>query len=117
MKFFSYIEQQIKKYTTNNNTKPTAIDIHCYLSYGTPSLVYCKGRVLWSKFIQLNPSDGYWRNLVNMYHRFESDEIPNAHLLLTIGADSFEIVTDSEGFFDLPISVYFTGVRGIFFPR
>lgn len=100
MKFFSYIEQQIKKYTTNKK-RPTVVDIHCYLSYGTPQAVTFKGRLLWSKFIRLNPSDGYWRNLVNMYHRFESDEIADAHLLISIGNENFEVRTDTEGFFEL----------------
>jgi len=71
-----------------------------YRSYGTPDRLYVKGRVLVDKGIK--PSEKQhtvWENLLNMYRRFESDEIPNARLQLCLQQELHEITTDLEGYF------------------
>ena len=50
-----------------------------YRSYGTFNRIYVKGRVLEDKGInKATDEDGILVNLVNMYKRFESDEVPGA---------------------------------------
>jgi phosphatidate phosphatase APP1 len=74
-----------------------------YRSYGTPSRLYVKGRLLTDKGIgEPDPSDSRWHNLLNMYRRFESNEIAGAQLLVR-PADNSEhlLVTDDEGYFSL----------------
>ncbi len=73
-----------------------------YRSYGTPNRLYVKGRVLADKSISPSEEDNtLWENLLNMYRRFESDEIPNARVQLTLQNKTHEITTDAEGYFVL----------------
>ncbi|KAA9339795.1 DUF2183 domain-containing protein [Hymenobacter busanensis] len=74
-----------------------------YRSYGTPERLYVKGRVLTDKGItEPDPADSRWHNLLNMYRRFDSQEIPGAQLLIRPGDGSeHAVVTDEEGYFTL----------------
>ncbi|AKD04426.1 phosphatase domain-containing protein [Pontibacter korlensis] len=76
------------------------LQIVTYRSYGTPDRLYVKGRVLVDKGIrQSEETDTTWENLLNMYRRFESDEIPNARVQLCLQEQLYEITTDVEGYF------------------
>ncbi|MHA6247931.1 App1 family protein [Pontibacter sp. CAU 1760] len=80
------------------------LQIVTYRSYGTPERLYVKGRVLVDKGIKrAEGQDTLWENLLNMYRRFESDEIPNARLQLTLQGEPHEITSDAEGYFVLNI--------------
>ncbi|NDK54292.1 App1 family protein [Pontibacter fetidus] len=73
-----------------------------YRSYGTPNRLYVKGRVLLDKGIKHSEADDtLWENLMNMYRRFESDEVPNARVQLCLNNQYHEITTDAEGYFVL----------------
>ena len=74
-----------------------------YRSYGTLSRLYVKGRLLTDKGItEPAASDSRWQNLLNMYRRFDSNEISGAQLSIR-PADGTEhaVVTDEEGYFTL----------------
>ena len=59
------------------------LQILTYRSYGTPSRLYVKGRVVEDKkIVKGSENDSILNNLLNMYRRFESDEIPGAKLLV-----------------------------------
>jgi len=77
-----------------------------YRSYGTPTRLYVKGRLLTDKGItEPDPADSRWHNLLNMYRRFDSNEIAGAQLIVR-AADGTEhtVVTDEEGYFTLNIA-------------
>jgi phosphatidate phosphatase APP1 len=46
-----------------------------------------------------NEDDSIWRNLKNMYKRFESDEIPGARVRVSLNDASKEVTCDGEGYF------------------
>lgn len=76
-----------------------------YRSYGTPERLYVKGRVLKDKGItQSEEQDTLWENLLNMYRRFETDEVPNARVQLCFNNQFHEITTDVEGYFVLNLA-------------
>lgn len=78
------------------------IQILPYRGYGNRDLLYLKGRVLEDKGIQSAvESDTVWDNLVNMYKRFNSKEIPYAHVLARYQDVQQEVVADEEGFFEV----------------
>lgn len=80
------------------------LHIVTYRSYGTPNRLYVKGRVMVNKNItRSEENDTLWENILNMYRRFESDEIPNARVQLTQEGQQHEITTDGEGYFVLNI--------------
>ncbi|RYY94818.1 MAG: DUF2183 domain-containing protein [Chitinophagaceae bacterium] len=71
-----------------------------YRTYGTPRKVYVKGRVLEDKRIaSASDKDTVLNNLLNMYKRFESDEVAGATLRLRLGSETHEVTTDREGYF------------------
>lgn len=73
-----------------------------YLGFGSPSFIWLKGRVLEDTGITASKdTDRIWNNLLNMYRRFESDEIPHARVLASFRQFKQEVVADEEGFFDV----------------
>lgn len=77
-----------------------------YRSYGTPKRVWLMGRVLQNEGIRSRPKDAsLWKNLLNMYRRFESDEVPNARVAVTFAEQRVEVVTNREGYFQAEIKL------------
>lgn len=71
-----------------------------YRTYGTPRKIYIRGRVIADKnIIKAGHDDTLWVNLLNMYKRFETDEIPGAVVEINVGDEKHEVVTDKEGYF------------------
>ena len=78
------------------------LQIVAYRSYGTTSALYIKGRVLQDKKIAApTDKDTVLSNLLNMYKRFESDEVPGAVVQAIVGEETFDVTTDAEGYFVL----------------
>lgn len=78
--------------------------IQPYRGYGIPQKIYLKGRVLENKGVAAaREGDGLWDNLLNMYRRFESDEVPHARVLARFAGAVQETTADEEGFFDVII--------------
>ncbi|WP_036678821.1 App1 family protein [Daejeonella oryzae] len=83
----------------------SAIQIVPYRSYGTVNRLYVKGRVLENKNISSSTDkDSILDNLRNMYHRFQSDEIPGAELLVKFQDQEHTVITDDEGYFTLNLA-------------
>ncbi|GGK80243.1 App1 family protein [Rufibacter glacialis] len=71
-----------------------------YRSYGTVNRLYLKGRVLANKGITgAADNDNLLKNLVNMYRRFESDEVRDAQLRVSFQGQEHTVITDKEGYF------------------
>ena len=76
------------------------IQVIPYRTYGTASRLYVKGRVLEDKRIaSAGDKDTILNNIINMYRRFESDEVPGARILLHLPGEVHEAITDKEGYF------------------
>ena len=75
-----------------------------YRGYGTPEKIYIKGRVLEKDGIEpLGDDAPIWKNAVNMYRRFESDEIELARLRAALKDCEKEITANNEGFFEVEL--------------
>jgi phosphatidate phosphatase APP1 len=74
-----------------------------YRSYGTLTRLYVTGRLLTDKGIgEPTANDSRLQNLLNMYRRFESNEISGAQVLICPSDGSeHPIMTDEEGYFTL----------------
>lgn len=80
------------------------VQIVPYRTYGTATRLYVKGRVLEDKKIAASSDkDTILNNLLNMYKRFESDEVPNAKLKIIVAGEQHEVTTDKEGYFVLNV--------------
>lgn len=77
-----------------------------YKGFGTPRQVHVKGRVLEKEGIRLlNEDASIIKNIVNMYRRFDSDEVPHAILKVCIGDCQTTVEANSEGFFEVDLSL------------
>ena len=73
-----------------------------YRGFGIGERIFLKGRVMENKGITAaGDNDSIWENLVNMYRRFESDEIPNARVLARFQGVEQEVQADIEGYFEV----------------
>jgi phosphatidate phosphatase APP1 len=80
------------------------IQIITYRSYGTADRLYIKGRVLKDKgIVKATDKDTILRNLISMYKRFTTAEIPNARLKVNFQNRQHFAITDEEGYFTLEL--------------
>jgi phosphatidate phosphatase APP1 len=80
--------------------------IHPYLGFGTREKIILNGRVLEDTgIIHSENEDTILENLINMYRRFETDEVPNARLLAEFQGLQQETVADEEGYFRLEFNL------------
>ncbi len=76
------------------------IQVVPYRSYGTANTVYVRGRVLEDKNITAaQEGDNFFTNMLNMYKRLETDEVPAAVVELNLLAEKRQAITDKEGYF------------------
>src|SRR5688572_3371821 len=76
------------------------IHIVPYRTYGTSRKIYVRGRVIEDKNIAVaNEGDSLYTNLLNMYKRFESDEVAGAKVKIILKDEEHEVVTNKEGHF------------------
>lgn len=76
------------------------IQILPYRTYGTHNRLYLKGRVLEDERIgSARDQDSILNNLLNMYKRFESDEVRDAKIKAVFGNEEQHTITDNEGYF------------------
>ncbi len=76
-----------------------------FRSYGTAKTFYVKGRLLKDKKIRKpTDKDTVFNNLLSMYKRFESDEVPHALLNVHFQGTVYPVTTDNEGYFMVEIS-------------
>jgi phosphatidate phosphatase APP1 len=81
---------------------PGPIKISTYKGYGTPERMYLCGRVLEDKQIpEAEENDNLWENLLSMYKRMNSDEVPHARLAVRFQGEEQEVVADEEGMFEV----------------
>jgi phosphatidate phosphatase APP1 len=75
-----------------------------YRGYGTTEKLYLRGRVLEDRGITAaEDDDSTWENLLNMYRRFKSNEIPYAKVRARFQGVEQVVTADVEGFFDVGI--------------
>jgi phosphatidate phosphatase APP1 len=99
------IEENVDQIATALRTRlqsDAPLQVITYRSYGTVNRLYVKGRILKDKGIRKSSDkDTIWHNLVAMYKRFESDEVPGARLKLEFQGKPYFVTTDAEGYFTI----------------
>ena len=73
--------------------------VQAYRGFGTAEELWVKGRVLEDEGVRApTDRDTLWQNVVAMYRRFESDEVPGARVEISLGEARVEVVADEEGY-------------------
>ena len=94
------VRLRLRKITGFNNP----LMIIPYLGYGTADKLLLAGRVLEDEgFTPSSSADSTLRNLINMYKRFETDEVPGARIHARFQEIESEATTDNEGYFSFEI--------------
>jgi phosphatidate phosphatase APP1 len=76
--------------------------IHPYFGFGRGRELLLRGRVLVDKRIsRATAAEPVWRNVLNSYRRFQSDEVANAPVLAHCRDAVVETLTDDEGYFQV----------------
>lgn len=80
------------------------IQIIPYRGFGNADELYLKGRVLEDKGIRLpEDDDSFLENILAMYKRFQSDEVPGVRIKASFQGNEQIVTTDSEGYFEIRI--------------
>ena len=75
--------------------------IQTYRGYGGEYDVRVMGRVLEDKPVpEPNRDDPWWRNLHAMYHRWQTDEVPDCRVAAELLGERQTALTDEEGYFE-----------------
>ena len=82
------------------------IKIVVYRGHGTAEKLYLRGRVLEDKgILPASDNDTMWDNLLSVYRRFDSDELPGVSLQIQLADHTVETITDEEGYFFLDLNI------------
>jgi phosphatidate phosphatase APP1 len=77
-----------------------------YIGHGTQKTIYVQGRAVEDyNVVSAHDNDTIWQNILNMYHRFNSHEIPRALVKIRFGDEEQEVKADEEGFFKTSIEL------------
>ena len=88
--------RRLRRYTAGDGT---AIIVP-YMSYGTAGCLLLRGRVLKDEsFVAPDQAHSGLRNLVELYKRLGSDEVPGARLRARYQGSEQDIVADDSGYF------------------
>ena len=72
-----------------------------YLSFGTPTQLFVRGRVIEDKGLSLaTPDASRWRNFLDTYKRFVSDKVPHARIKVAYPGGESELEADAQGYFN-----------------
>jgi phosphatidate phosphatase APP1 len=83
-----------------------ALRVAAYRTFGTPRRVRVAGRVLRDEGLAPSVADASaWRNLVDAYRRFETDEVPGARVAIAFRGVRVEASADREGYFEHEIDL------------
>ena len=107
-------EFELRKARLREDPTPRAEDIVIvpYRSFGDPSSLHVRGRVLRDRNISpAGEHETVWRNMVNVYKRLASDEIPGARLVAAFRGAEIEATADEEGYFHFEFPVALGGAH------
>ncbi|MDB5239507.1 MAG: hypothetical protein JWP57_132, partial [Spirosoma sp.] len=76
-----------------------------YRGFGSPTAVWLKGRILRERELSTpSDNDAFWQNILATYQRFESDEVPGITVRVEAFGQSYTVVTDEDGFFEVTVN-------------
>ena len=106
--FFERVEGAADEFSLKRRQKrnfDNPLKIIPFFGYGTSEKIRIKGRVIEDEgAIVSRAEDSVWRNIANMYRRFETDEIPFARVKAVFQNSEIESVADDEGYFTAEFS-------------
>lgn len=94
--------KKIKRYSANAyGERKEPLTILTYGGYANEKGVNATARVLEDEGIITSNEDNLFRNILNSYRRFETDEIPNAKVQVTIDDKTYDYISNKEGYIEV----------------
>ncbi|MDZ5458563.1 App1 family protein [Azohydromonas lata] len=91
-----------RRHHVQQRRPPGPLEIVPYLGYGTAQRLMLSGRVLRLVAHRApQAADPAWRNLVAVYRRMASGEVPGARVRAVLGEQALEAEADGEGHFEM----------------
>jgi len=98
-----YIDR-LKPYLRSQRGVGRPIVVVPYVGYGNERTLRLRGRVLEKRLASPSrPGDSRWRNLVNMWLRVRTAEVPGVPVVAEFRGVRCETVTDLEGYFEVDL--------------
>lgn len=96
----------LKRNILHRNGRNTAVHIFPYVGFGNHSKLHLRGRVVQNHRVrEASADDSNWRNLKNIYYRFESDEIPYAQVTAHYNDQTVTLDADDEAYFEMQLAL------------
>lgn len=76
-----------------------------YRSYGTATHLYIKGRVLDNKPLEITKDQSFFNTIADAWQQFDTYEMPDIEVTVTIGDINLTVKTDSDGYFLFDITL------------
>lgn len=81
-------------------------NIEVYNCYGNAYQLFIQGRMLYKKkFTIVKKDDKWFHNLYRRVRQIKSNDIPKTKIIATIKEQTFETLSDSEGYFEFSITL------------
>ena len=97
----AFLDRRFDRRAAGRPVRKTIV-ISPYRGFGHASELLVRGRVLVDKRIsRASAAEPLWRNLLNTYRRFSSEEIAGARVVASFRDSVVESVSDDEGFFNI----------------
>ncbi|HKJ06154.1 MAG TPA: phosphatase domain-containing protein, partial [Flavobacteriaceae bacterium] len=94
--------EKVKRYSANAYGKrKDPLTILTYGGYANEEGINATARVLEDEGIITSNEDNIFRNMLNSYRRFETDEIPNAKVQVTINNKTYDYLSNKEGYIEV----------------
>ena len=99
------LERRYDRRARRGRTRSRRIVISPYRSFGRDRELLIRGRVLVDKRItRATAAEPLWRNMLNTYRRFQTDELAGARVVASYRDSVVESVTDDEGHFSIRLA-------------
>lgn len=102
--FLESIFDRIGKIIPVKRGLDSPVQIIAFHWYGTHDHLEVHGRIVKNKGVRIAESDdSFWANIVNMYKRLESDELPGIKVTARYHGEEKSTISDEEGYFSIPM--------------
>ena len=99
---------------TAGRTVSRKVIITPYRGFGRGNELLVRGRVLVDKRItRATAAEPLWRNILNTYRRFQSDELAGVRVVASFREAVVESVTDDEGYFQMRLQCAIPSAPGV----
>lgn len=100
-RLLSGIEERVDRRAAGRPVSRRVI-VQPYRGFGRTDELLLRGRVVVEKNItRVKESEPLWRNLINTYRRFQSDEVAGVRIAATFRDAVTESISDAEGYYQL----------------